>query len=66
MREARVCDAWRRTAAILAQTANIHRDPKKGRPARPSDFFHFPETPKAKKGLDFDLLRRAFVPPVGS
>ena len=31
-------EAWGRTSALLAMLVNCHRDPKKGRPARPEDF----------------------------
>lgn len=31
-------DAWGRMSALLALTANCHRDPKKGRVFKPADF----------------------------
>jgi len=34
-------DEWARTSALLAMVANAHRDPKKGRALRPSDFDPF-------------------------
>ncbi len=50
MAEGRCDDAWGRTSALLAQTANIHRDPKKrSRPFEPTDFYRGSsgrETPK--------------------
>ena len=38
MAEARQRANWDTTAALLAMTFNVNRDPKKSRPARPSDF----------------------------
>lgn len=64
MRNARECAEWMRTASQMAQLANIHRDPKKGRPRRPSDFYKFPRRYLGKKrGIDWDGMRRAFCPP---
>jgi len=34
-------DEWARMSALLALIANAHRDPKKGRALRPSDFAPF-------------------------
>jgi hypothetical protein len=31
-------DEWGRWSVLLALTANCHRDPQKGRPAKPADF----------------------------
>ena len=31
-------DEWGRLSVLLALTANCHRDPKKGRPLKPSDY----------------------------
>jgi len=38
MAEARDRQQWGHTSALLAMLANCHRDPKKGRAAKPSDF----------------------------
>ena len=38
MAEARGRENWAHTSAILALIANVHRDPKKTRAFRPSDF----------------------------
>lgn len=38
MAEARVQDAWQRTSSLMALIANTHRDPKRTRAFRPSDF----------------------------
>lgn len=34
------CDRqlWRHTSQLMMVIANVHRDPKKGRPFKPSDF----------------------------
>jgi hypothetical protein len=64
MAEGRVVDAWRRTASQMAQQANLHRDPKKGRPRRPSDFFRFPRRWKKERGrieVGVNVLRDVFV-----
>ena len=34
-------DEWSRLSGLLALTANCHRDPKRGRALRPSDFDPF-------------------------
>lgn len=38
MAEGRGKEAWGRTSALLALLVNLHRDPKKGRAARPADY----------------------------
>ena len=38
MAEARVRDQWARTSSVMALIANTHRDPRKGKPFKPSDF----------------------------
>ena len=38
MSTARVDSEWNHTAALLAQIANAHRDPKKGRAHKPDDY----------------------------
>jgi len=64
MAEARSREAWNRTATLLAMLANIHRDPKKGRVFRPSDFN--PYEARKKKGIplgagNIGLLKQVFV-----
>ncbi len=64
MAEARGRDAWGRTATVLALLANIHRDPKKHRALRPSDFN--PYETKRRSGIpikakDIGLLKKVFV-----
>jgi len=38
MAEGRDRARWRHTSALMAMTANVNRDPKKGRPCEPADF----------------------------
>lgn len=38
MAEAKQTDEWNRSAALMALLANAHRDPKKSRKFKPSDF----------------------------
>jgi hypothetical protein len=44
MAEARGCDEWNRTSALMALIASVNRDPKKSRAARPSDFNPFAQS----------------------
>jgi len=64
MAEARGREAWNHTSAVMALLANIHRDPKKHRAFRPSDFN--PYETKRKRGIpikakDIGLLKKVFV-----
>jgi len=64
MAEARGRDAWGRTATVLALLANIHRDPKKHRAFRPSDFNPYEARRKTGipiKAKDIGLLKKVFV-----
>ncbi len=38
MSEGRCRQQWRHTSAVLAMLVNVNSDPKKGSPAKPSDF----------------------------
>jgi hypothetical protein len=60
MAEARVRDAWSRTSAEMALLANCHRDPKKNRAYRPSDFnpSHRPSKPI---NAPISVLREVFL-----
>jgi hypothetical protein len=60
MTEARVRDAWSRTSAAMALVANCHRDPKKTRAYRPSDF---DPTTKPSQPIDapISVLREVFL-----
>lgn len=60
MAEARLQDAWSRTASLMALLANCHRDPKKGRAYRPKDFDPFtPTTESLKVGVG--VLKDVFI-----
>jgi hypothetical protein len=59
MAEGRARDAWGRTSSLMALLANYHRDPKKSRAYRPSDFDPFSRTSQHIQA-DFALLREMF------
>ena len=55
---------WSQTSALLALTANAHRDPKKTRAFKPSDFnpYHVRKTERPlAKTKDLSILKRVFV-----
>jgi len=57
-------DEWARMSALLALIANAHRDPKRGRALRPSDFDPFgPERGEVIEvnRKNFGLLKEAFT-----
>lgn len=63
MADGRSRELWNHTSAVLAMVANIHRDPKKGRPLRPADF-HPLATPKGEPEppqAPVSLLKTIFV-----
>ena len=64
MAEARSRAEWDRTAALMALTANIHRDPKKTRRYKPKDFNPYCEihdriVPPSKDAMQ--ILKQVFV-----
>jgi len=64
MAEAKARDEWAHTSCVLAMIANAHRDPKKTRAYRPSDFSPFEK--KRKQGIaitpgNIGLLKTVFV-----
>lgn len=62
MGEARLRENWSRTSALMALIANTHRDPKKSRPFRPSDFDPFaPRRAAPKEKADVSILKAIFV-----
>ena len=67
MAEGRTKDEWSRTASLMAWIGNCHRDPKKTRPFRPSDFDPFAKAAKPIK-VGVDVVKEMFVhgkvPPV--
>lgn len=52
MAEGRARLEWAQTAALLALTANCHRDPKKGRPLTPDDFNPYARRDRRKRKPD--------------
>ena len=49
MADGRQRDAWNHTAALMALTANCHRDPKqRSTPFEPNDFHPMPSTVRRK------------------
>ncbi len=60
MAEARAKDEWARSSALMALLANCHRDPKKTRALRPSDFDPFAKRP-APIPIDMDGLKAVFL-----
>jgi len=60
MAEARAKDEWARSSALMALLANCHRDPKKTRALRPSDFDPFAKRP-APIPIDMDSLKAVFL-----
>jgi len=57
-------DEWGRLSVLLALTANCHRDPKKGRPLKPSDYDPFRREPDEVVEVDREniaTLKQAFL-----
>jgi hypothetical protein len=67
MAEAKARDRWAHTSCVLAMIANAHRDPKKSRAFRPSDFNPF--AGKRKRGIPVTpeniSMLKALVPEKG-
>lgn len=64
MTQARTRQQWSHTAALLALTANWHRDPKRQRPFTPQDFL--PRASAADHAVplpitDLSILKTIFV-----
>ena len=60
MADGRSRDEWSRMSALMALTANCHRDPKKSRATKPSDFDpHARSAPIPKVGVE--VLKDVFV-----
>lgn len=56
-------DQWNHTASLMALIANCHRDPKKGRLLKATDFHPQPRTapPQQRPMADITLLKQIFV-----
>ena len=64
MAEARSRENWARTSAVLALTANCHRDPKKSKTFTPADFNPHELAGKRRplvRTKDLGLLKQVFV-----
>ena len=64
MADAKQTDAWNHTAAVLAMLANTHRNPKKARPFKPSDFHPGTRSARPQEPLpkvDISILKTVFV-----
>ncbi len=67
MADARRKDQWSHTAAVLALTANVHRNPKKrSKPYSPAEFHPLVERTPNPEGTRIDkigirVLKRVFV-----
>ena len=64
MAEAKAKFEWGIASSVMSLLANLNRDPKKGKPLKPSDFNPFaPAPPKiVLRGADMkDALMAAFV-----
>lgn len=61
MVEGRRENQWSHTASLMALLINLHRDPKRGRPADPKDLMPKFGPPKPKPKASIDILRD-FVP----
>ncbi len=48
MAEGRDRARWRTASAVMAMTANVNRDPKKGRPLMPADFDPYDNDEKSR------------------
>ena len=60
MAEAKQEADWWHTASVLSLIVNVNRDPKKGKPSKPSDFHPMHAKPTKDEGLSFEELKRAF------
>jgi hypothetical protein len=66
MAEARSEQAWMHTSSLLALLANLHRDAKKTRTYKPSDFNpHLRRKTQTPEKVEINLLKQIFVRPQG-
>ena len=63
MAGARQQQEWSHTSTLLAMLANCHRDPKKTRPFKPTDFQPRPAAPQPtlRPKAHIGLLKQVFV-----
>jgi hypothetical protein len=60
MSEARERHEWALASAVMALIANIHRDPKRSRPLKPSDFDPFAQQRPVPK-VPVTVLKDVFI-----
>jgi len=60
MAEARARDEWARMSSLMALIANCHRDPKKTRALRPSDFDPFAKASRPVP-VGIEVLKEVFI-----
>ena len=62
MSEGRQRSQWMHTSSMMALTVNMNRDPKKSKPAKPSDFDPFSANEKdADIEADISILKTVFI-----
>lgn len=63
MADSRERSEWARASALMALIANAHRDPRKGRAFKPSDFDPFARTNTSKPAIqaDVSVLKDVFI-----
>lgn len=61
MAEARSREAWNHTACMMALLSNLHRDPKKQAPRKPSDFHPLEEKKPVIGTADIGILKTVFI-----
>lgn len=63
MMDARERSEWTRASALMALIANAHRDPRKGRAFKPSDFDPFANASAGKTAIraDVSVLKDVFI-----
>jgi hypothetical protein len=61
MAEARSCQAWNHTSALLAMLANVHRDGKKTRALKPADFHPHRREKRVAGKVGIGVLKQVFV-----
>jgi len=61
MAGARGQEHWQHTSVVLAMLANTHRDPKRTRAFKPSDFDPYSKKREKIRVTDMSALKAAFV-----
>lgn len=61
MADVRAKALWAPAVSLMALLANCHRDPKKGRAARPQDFWPFDRQCERVPKVGIDVLKEVFI-----